>query len=124
MPLDEHWGTNCSTIEDFNFNFVVYKSADRVKEAIEILKNQKKKTIVYVPFTNGVCKYKLVEKLTQQIKLIWPEANVLDLVNEEGRNERKEIFLDPEQAEKIDVILSVRLMDEGVDWNGQNKFLI
>jgi superfamily II DNA or RNA helicase len=118
LPLDKHWRENIQYIQSFEFNFVVY---DKIIESVtKILKERRKKTIIYCPYTGHLLKNRsklqFRDQLITAIKKIWPDCNVIDLIDINGRDSRKALLFDEENAKDIDIILSVRIFDEGSDW--------
>jgi len=118
LPLDQHWKYNIKHIRSFEFNFVIYKE-DILKEVKEVMKN-KKKSIIYCPFTGnlirGIDKFIFRDRLIETIKSVWPGCNIMDLIDPNGREKRKDILFDDNFAKDIDVILSLKVFDEGSDW--------
>ena len=121
LPLDDHWRNNINYIESFGYDFVVYNGDPiiEIKKILKIKKNRKP-LIIYCPYIgkllDGSDKYKFVERLIKAILSVWKNANIVDLVTEEGREQRKKEVLDDEMSERIDVILNARIFDEGADW--------
>ncbi len=121
LPFDEHWRDNLYYIKTYAYDFVSYKHHP-FNEVRKILRGQKhkRKTIGFCPPANHAlakgCKYTFLKDTIKAIRSVWKDANILDLVTEAGREERKAILADEKQAHKIDVVLAVRILDEGVDW--------
>ena len=126
LPLDKHWRENFRNIEDYSYGFVNYPSAKGPFDAIEkVLKNRKVPTIIYMPrrgssqakwCSNG-CKMAYLKMVKESIHKVWPKAVILDLVDDNGREDRKQdILMIEEEIQKVDIILTVGMMDEGIDW--------
>lgn len=116
LPLDEHWAENINSIQSFSYDFIVYK-INPDEEVETLLKNSiGKKTLFYCPGqgTKHGDKYEFRDRMLKVIRKVWKDAEVLDLIDEEGRDRRKEQFISGEI--KPDVVLSVDLFNEGVDW--------
>lgn len=119
LPLDEHWRDNIKHIESFEFNFVMYKD-DIIEDAMAVFKHHKRKTIVFCPYTGplleGRSKLEFRDNLIAAITNVWPECSIVDLIDEEGRDSRKNLLLKNKTAKEVDVILAVKMFDEGSDW--------
>lgn len=113
LPLDIYWEKYLRYVESYSFDFVTYQDCP-IKNAVEILKNNKKKTIIYVK--GGGQKYNFISELTKKIKKVWKGASILDLVTEEGREERKDHILNEDLAQNVDIVLAVDILNEGTDW--------
>ena len=120
LPLDKHWKENINHIENFEFNFVAYKEKEIFKNIEQILSLERRKTIFFCPFKGDLVrnsdKYQFKKRLIKSIKKIWSDAEILDLITERNRKEKKALLEDPEKSKKIDVILSLKIFDEGSDW--------
>jgi len=120
LPLDEHWEKNIKHIESFSFNFVIYKQNEILNEVKEVFKLGKKKSIIFCPYVghlmNGIDKHIFKTNLINTIKEVWPECKILDLIEINGRNARKEVLKDNKVSKHVDVILTLRIFDEGSDW--------
>ncbi|MDX1701416.1 MAG: DEAD/DEAH box helicase, partial [Melioribacteraceae bacterium] len=118
LKFDKHWRENIIHIETFEYNFVIYNYL--IPDAIKLLKDNKKKTIIFCPYRGikleGLEKLEFKDKLTKEILKVWPECNIVDLVDMDNRRSRKDLLLDDNLAKDVDVILSVRMFDEGADW--------
>lgn len=121
LPLDEYFET-LEYIETYSYNFIPYNGDFPEKEIQTLLKIKKnrKKTIIYVPAVGrlwaGYCKKTTVERIKKVILGVWPEANILDLVVETGRDKRKNHLMDNKHNSDIDIVIAVNLLDEGTDW--------
>jgi len=59
LPLDKHWEDNIRYIENFTFNFVIYKQEQILNEVKNVFKLGLKKSIIFCPYvghlmSNGV----------------------------------------------------------------------
>lgn len=126
LPLDRHWRENFRYIQDYSYGFVSYPSVQGPFDSIEIiLKERQEPTIIYLPrmgsnqakwCSNG-CKMTYLRKVKDSISKVWPDAVVLDLVDTNGREDRKQdILMVEKEIEKVDIILTISMMDEGIDW--------
>ena len=118
LPFDQHWKENIKYIETFEYNFVIYD--DIFKDIQTIIKENKKKTIIFCPYNGhllkGSDKFQFRDDLKHKIKEVWPDYKYLDLIDPNDRESRKkELELDKD-AELIDVIYALKLFDEGTDW--------
>ena len=120
LPLDKHWEENIKYIEDFTFNFVIYKQYEIFDEVKKVFKLGHKKSIIFCPYVghlmNDSNKNKFKDKLIKTIKEEWHDCKILDLIETNGRDKRKEILLDNRDAKHVDVILTLKIFDEGSDW--------
>ena len=119
LPFDKHWRENIKYIESFEFNFLIYKN-QIFKNIGQILREGKKKTIIYCPFKgnilNGKSKAYFKNRIKFEIKTAWPKARICDLVKVSKREKEKEILFNDITAQTVDSILTVRIFDEGSDW--------
>jgi len=118
LPLDIYWENYIEHIQTFSYNFVIYKENDVFNEAKEILKTNKRKTIIYCPYNGnlieGSNKIQFRNRLINEIRSVWPNCRILDLVDEDGRLERKQVVID--NTDEFDIVLAAKLFDEGTDW--------
>jgi superfamily II DNA or RNA helicase len=119
LPLDRHWEENIKHIKSFEFNFVTYTDIfDSVKEVIT--KFGKKKYVIYCPYVgnllNGIDKYIFRDRLISIIREVWSDCNIMDLITTNNRDEKKKIIFDNKKAGNIDIILALKIFDEGSDW--------
>jgi len=126
LPFDQHWEQNIQYMKSYSFDFVVYKH-EPWKEIRTILKKHKRKTIIYCPAMNeklaNGCKYTFVEQLKKEIHKVWRNACILDLVDENGRELRKEHLMDEETSDDPDIVLTVDLLNEGADWEHAEQII-
>lgn len=124
LPLDKHWRENIQYIQDYSYDFVIYDNKPW-KNIEQIIDDGERKTIVYCPRSNTPladgCKYTFVKELTKTItkrfrKKYGRDPVIVDLVDESGRDDRKDIVIDEQKAAKIDFIIALDLLNEGVDW--------
>ncbi len=119
LPFDEHWKKNIKHIKTFEFNFAIYKEGEVFEYVKQILKN-KNKSIIICPYIGklltGIDKFIFRDRLIDAIREDWPDCNILDLIEDSGRKERKKLLFDIDTANEIDVILSLKLFDESSDW--------
>jgi superfamily II DNA or RNA helicase len=119
LPLDKHWEDNIKYIKSFSFDFVIYKTGKVFDGVKEIIKN-KKKTIIFCPFIGKLVKNSnkrlFRDELIKNIKEVWPECNIMDLIETVGRNLVKKQLFDNEKASNYDVILTLKMFDEATDW--------
>ena len=121
LPLDEYF-ESLKYIRSYSYNFIPYYGLFPKKEIQILLKNKERqiKTIVYVPCIGRLWaeknKKETVNKLKKSIQEVWKDANILDLVTENGREKRKKMLMDNKYSSNIDVVLAVHLLDEGTDW--------
>lgn len=117
LPLDEHWEQNIKYIQSYSYYFVPYKGLV-LPEIRQILSGSKIPTIIFCPMSSqhvsGGCKYEFTDDLKKEIHKVWPGARIMDLVDEGNREKNREIL--DKSPESIDVILSLRVFDEGSDW--------
>ena len=120
LLLDEHWKKNIKYIQNFEFNFVTYEEDMLFKNIEEVLSLQKRKTIIFCPYVGRLIrnsdKNTFKRKLIRHIKKVWPEANIIDLISTHKRNEKKLMLEDDDIAKSIDIILTLKIFDEGSDW--------
>ena len=120
LPLDKHWEENIKYIENFSFNFVTYKRNEVLNEVRNVLKLGKRKSIIFCPFNGQLLekgdKRSFRDLLIQTIRKEWSDCRILDLIETNGRDKRKEILLDNEDAQHVDIILTLKIFDEGSDW--------
>lgn len=121
LPMDVHWKENINYIKRFNLDFVIFNDNDPITEVKEVLKLGKRKSIIYCPcvgklLQNYGTKYEFRDAVINAIYEVWPECNILDLIEENGREKQKEILEDDNLSKDIDIILAVKLLDEGTDW--------
>ncbi len=121
LPMDVHWKENIQYIKKFNLDFVVFNDNDPITEIKEVLKLGKRKSIIYCPCTGKLLqdygnKYEFRDAVINVIYEIWPECNILDLIEENGRENQKVILEDDNLSKDIDIILAIKLLDEGTDW--------
>jgi superfamily II DNA or RNA helicase len=120
LPLDKHWEDNIKHINSFSFNFVIYKQDQIINQVKEVFKLGKKKSIIFCPYVghlmNNSDKHIFKTNLIDAIKEVWPECKILDLIEVDGRNKRKEILEDNKTSKNVDVILTLKIFDEGSDW--------
>jgi superfamily II DNA or RNA helicase/uncharacterized protein YdcH (DUF465 family) len=120
LPLDKHWEDNIKHIKSFDFNFVIYKQNQILNEVKEVFKLGHKKSIIFCPYVGHLMKdidkdiFK--KELINTIKEEWVDCKILDLIEVNGRDKRKEILLDNEDAKHVDIILTLKIFDEGSDW--------
>ena len=114
IPLDEHWENTIEYIETFQFLFQIYKRGEIFERIKHIIKN-KQKTIIYCPFIK-VNKYHFKENLMKAILEIWPECRFLDLIEENCREKEKSKILNNTKSDEFDVVLTLKIFDEGTDW--------
>ncbi len=119
LPLDVYWSKYLKYIESFSYDFITYKDGDILNEVENVLKLQgKKHTIIFCPYIGQLVKnsnkIEFRDKLISIILKVWPKCRIIDLVEEEGRHHRKDIIIN--DLAKFDIVLSVRLFDEGSDW--------
>jgi superfamily II DNA or RNA helicase len=120
LPLDKHWEDNIKHIKSFAFNFVIYKQNQILNEVKEVFKLGHKKSIIFCPYVghllNDIDKDIFKRNLINTIKEEWSDCKILDLVEIDGRNKRKEILNDNKDAEDVDIILTCKIFNEGSDW--------
>jgi superfamily II DNA or RNA helicase len=120
LPMDEHWAKNIKYIKGFDFNFVMFGN-DVIGDAIKLLKQKKRKTIIFCPYNghllNDMEKLEFSSSLINRIKEFWTDCNIVDLVDPWDRDSRKKRLLyDDDFAKSVDIVLSAKLFDEGSDW--------
>ena len=119
LPLDKHWRENIKHIESFNFSFVIYKKDELFNDFETIMKN-KKKTIIFCPFNGRLVRKKnkhvFKKEIIERILKVWPECEIVDLIDTKDREKKKLDLLDNDKAKKVDVILTLKIFDEGTDW--------
>lgn len=126
LPFSEHWKHNCPDLESIETHFVPYNDCPfrDVKDAIK----EKVPTIIYCPSNDEWLakqhggKYGFVAEVSKHIRIAWPKANILDLVTEAGRDTKKRTLI-RSQGEEYDVILSIDLLNESVDWPKAAKII-
>ncbi len=119
LPLDEYWSKYIKHIQSFSYDFVMYKNRDVFSEIKEIFKQKgKRKTIIFCPYigylVNDMNKLQFRDKIIEAIKEVWEDCKFLDLIEIEDRYDKKQIVIN--DSEDFDVVLSVKLFDEGTDW--------
>ena len=119
LPLDEYWSKYIKHIQSFSYDFVMYKNRDVFSEIKEIFKQKgKRKTIIFCPYigylVNDMNKLQFRDKIIEVIKEVWEDCKFLDLIEIENRYDKKQIVIN--DSEDFDVVLSVKLFDEGTDW--------
>jgi len=119
LPLDEYWRKYIKHIQSFSYDFVMYKNRDVFSEIKEIFKQKgKRKTIIFCPYigylVNDINKLQFRDKVIEAIKEVWEDCKFLDLIEIEDRYDKKQIVIN--DSEDFDVVLSVKLFDEGTDW--------
>lgn len=121
LPLDKHF-ESLKYIKTYSYDFVTYSSHFPEKELISFFKDpsNRRQAIIYVPSVGSKWasrnKSENVKRMENTIHKPWKEARILDLVTEQGRDERKKEFLKNRYNSGFDVILAVDLFDEGTDW--------
>lgn len=134
MPLDEHFKN--LNIESYSYDFVPYTGEYPREEIQREFKGKSHKTILYIPeagrLWGGNDKQKTVRNLESIIRKEKPTARILDLVNcdesplkgnlNKGNREDRKMYL-MENPSKVDVVLAVRILDEGTDWVFAQKIL-
>jgi len=121
LPMDKYFQT-LKYLKSFSYDFFPYKGTFPEIEIQQLLKNKKnhKKTIIYVPRVDrlwtGRCKVATVNRLKKTIHKVWKDAKIWDLVSEDDRDSRKQHLLKNKYKSDIDIVLTVDLMNEGVDW--------
>ena len=103
LTLDVYWDKYIRHIETFSHDFVIYKDRDVFTGIKEIIRKCGKiKTIVYCPYigdlVNGLGKMRYMQLIKESILEVWPECRILDLVDIEDRDARKQT-LPPSQSE-------------------------
>jgi len=120
LPFDEHWETNIQYIENFSFDFVIYKKNQILQDVRNLIKLGKRKSIIFCPFNGHLLekgdKRNFRDLLIKEIHKEWPECKILDLIETDGRYEKKQILLDNEDSKHVDIILTLKIFDEGSDW--------
>jgi len=128
LPMDKYWKEDIKYIETFQ-DIIVPFNGNPWNEIKNIIK-EKKKTIIFAPIIgnfmiemyrrkladNKTLKKVFMKKMISEIRKVWKDAKILDLVDEDGREEKKELLYDDEIAEDIDIIVTQRIFDEGSDW--------
>ena len=126
LPIDKHWKENIKYIKSYTYDFIIYNGKPW-KEIKELLKKQKEKTIIYCPANNRPladgCKYTFTSTLKKEIHKVCPEAVICDLVDEDGRKNRKENLMDEKNAKDIDIVLTIAMFDEGSDWDSASQII-
>jgi len=119
LPLDQHWKENIKHIKSFEYNFVIYKE-NIFNEIKQLLKKGRKKSVIFCPYTghllSGIDKLIFRDRLITTIQEVWPDCNIMDLIDTNGRDGRKKVIFDDESAKNIDIILALKIFDEGSDW--------
>ncbi len=121
LSLDEYFET-LKYIQTYSYDFIPYKGDFPSKEMQYLLSKNKnrKKTIIYVPAIGRLWaekhKNKTVEKIIKAIHKTWENAKIIDLVTEDGRENRKKELMNNKFNSDIDIVLAVNLLDEGTDW--------
>jgi superfamily II DNA or RNA helicase len=147
LPYDEYFKT-MKHLESFSYDFVI--SGPDYTNAIELLTKQRKgKDIIYVPHPNslhaGGNKYHDVEKIITKynnihqgnkihtsngLTILKNDKNsfkILDLVNENQRNSKKN-FLGSSELKKnknaLDAIIALGMFKEGANWIWADRIII
>lgn len=112
-------------LKSLSFSYIL--SPDPYEDTIENLYKYKVgKTIIYIPKVNSTAQQK--DKCSQTeaiIKVIQTgrKLEVIDLVNEEGRDERKALIGDG-RNKKIDAIVSLGMFKEGSNWVDADRAIV
>lgn len=120
-PLDRYFAS-LKYIQSYSYDYIPYKGDFPERELHLLLGNKEnhKKTIMYLPaegsmWTNGN-KKDTVERLTNSIHQVWSGAKIINLVDTNGRKERKNDFIENKYSSDKDIVFTIRMLDEGVDW--------
>jgi len=119
LPLDVYWNKYLTHIKSFSYNFVIYDNNNVFEEVQKvIMSGGKRKSIIYCPYNGhlvkGTSKLQFRDSLINAIKEVWSDCKIMDLVDERGRDYRKQIVV--EDLEDFDIALAVNLFNEGTDW--------
>jgi superfamily II DNA or RNA helicase len=124
IPFEQHWDENIFHIHTYAIDFVMYKKENPYDELEQlIIHTGKKKTIFCVPYYD--CdKFEVVERIKGFICKHWgSDINIVDLVDEniDKRNKNKKYI--KSCPDDIDVIISLKVFDEGADWKNAEQMI-
>ncbi len=119
LPIDKHWAENIQHIEDYSYNYVVYKD-DFLKETEKLTKRHRNDNILYL-VPRGEGKYEIAEKIkklrNKYPPTIGPGKKYCDLVDDRSLIEREKLVDDlNENEDAYDTVLSVDIFNEGADY--------
>lgn len=128
LPYDQYF-ESMEHLRSFSFSFKIY-TGDFMPAVEEILASERKKTLIHFPPPNSNCsrrsmgkdKYDDVKDLLKVLNKTYnkkdsPPYRWLDLVNEEGREAKKEFTQTiNEDRDKLDCISSIAMFKEGSNW--------
>lgn len=124
VPIDRYL-ESMKHLKSLSFNYIL--SNEPYEKIIERLyKDHVGKSIIYIPHVSS--KYTLQNKYTQTKNIIKTikrgrRLNVVDLVTEIGRDERRELIGDGKNS-KIDAIVSLGMFKEGSNWINADRAIV
>jgi len=122
-PLDEYFET--LDIESLSYDFALYDGLHY--KAIAKLRKKGllgKRIIFYIPKTGQSASIGTKTDDVKAILSVLPKnTRYLDLVHEEGRNERKQRLIDDPNLD-VDVIFAMNMMEEGANWKRADTVVV
>jgi len=115
LPIDEHWKENIKYIEDYSYNYIIYRGT--YWKGIEQIKKRHTKNNILFFLPRGETKYKVAKKIKKLLKKHKAKVKVCDLAEDRDLAVRDRLKDDiNENEDNYDVVLSVDIFNEGADW--------